>query len=283
MMHAMGLVSLAVVLGLELEWVFAEYTERGTAWALASRITVLAAVVLAMASARGRSLWPVSAHKWAYLVAGGVTLTVLMALWSLRVNFSHGGRSDPLPYIPLLNALDLAHIFAIIAVVSLWLAMRREGLEPPRWLRGRFGIVAASGLVFLWLNAALLRTIHHWAGVPYGFDTMGSSVLVQASLSVFWAFLALSAMVYATRSARRAVWMTGAALMAVVVVKLVLVDLERLSGIERIVSFIGVGVLMLVIGYFSPVPPKKKEEVIARRGAGAGRLPFERAGHRVRR
>src|SRR5258706_561174 len=134
-----------------------------------------------------------------------------MALWSLRVIFSHGGRSDPLPYIPLLNALDLAHIFAIIAVVSLWLAMRRAGLEQPRWLRGRFGIVAASGLVFLWLNAALLRTIHHWAGVPYGFDTMGSSVLVQASLSVFWAFLALSAMVYATRGARRAVWMTGAA------------------------------------------------------------------------
>ena len=46
---------------------------------------------------------------------------------------------------------------------------------------------------------------------------------------------------------------------AVVVVKLVLVDLSRLSGITRIFSFIGVGVLMLVIGYFSPVPPRKKE------------------------
>jgi uncharacterized membrane protein len=44
--------------------------------------------------------------------------------------------------------------------------------------------------------------------------------------------------------------------MGVVVVKLVLVDLSRLAGLERIISFIGVGVLMLVIGYFSPVPPK---------------------------
>ena len=42
-------------------------------------------------------------------------------------------------------------------------------------------------------------------------------------------------------------------------VKLVLVDLSHLGGIERIVSFIGVGVLMLVIGYFSPVPPRKTE------------------------
>jgi uncharacterized membrane protein len=37
--------------------------------------------------------------------------------------------------------------------------------------------------------------------------------------------------------------------------------LSHLSGIERIVSFIGVGVLMLVIGYFSPVPPRTKEAV----------------------
>ena len=49
--------------------------------------------------------------------------------------------------------------------------------------------------------------------------------------------------------------MVGAALMAVVVGKLFLVDLSHMAGIERIVSFIGVGVLMLVIGYFSPLPP----------------------------
>jgi uncharacterized membrane protein len=29
--------------------------------------------------------------------------------------------------------------------------------------------------------------------------------------------------------------------------------------VERIVSFIGVGLLMLVIGYLSPVPPRARE------------------------
>jgi len=66
-------------------------------------------------------------------------------------------------------------------------------------------------------------------------------------------------MVYATRSARRVLWMIGAGLMGVVVVKLIFIDFSRIGGIERIVSFIAVGVLMLVIGYFSPMPPRKVE------------------------
>jgi uncharacterized membrane protein len=43
------------------------------------------------------------------------------------------------------------------------------------------------------------------------------------------------------------------------VAKLVLVDLSNTGTVERIVSFIGVGVLMLLIGYISPVPPRTSE------------------------
>ena len=45
--------------------------------------------------------------------------------------------------------------------------------------------------------------------------------------------------------------------MAVVVVKLFLIDLTNIGGIERIVSFIGVGLLMLVIGFVAPLPPRE--------------------------
>ena len=71
--------------------------------------------------------------------------------------------------------------------------------------------------------------------------------------------LALCAMVVATRLRLRALWIVGAGLMGVVVLKLFLVDLSNVGGVERIVSFIGVGVLMLLIGYLSPVPPKTQE------------------------
>jgi uncharacterized membrane protein len=66
----------------------------------------------------------------------------------------------------------------------------------------------------------------------------------------------MAAMVVATRRALRPLWVVGAALMGVVVGKLFMVDLSGIGTVERIVSFIGAGVLMLLIGYLSPVPPR---------------------------
>ena len=103
----------------------------------------------------------------------------------------------------------------------------------------------------------LLRTLHHWVGIPFRLEQMLQSTLVQACLSLFWTTLALGAMLFATRRSLRPLWLVGGALLAVVVVKLFLVDLSRVGTVERIVSFIGVGLLLLVIGYFAPVPPKR--------------------------
>ena len=58
---------------------------------------------------------------------------------------------------------------------------------------------------------------------------------------------------------RRELWLVGAALIALVVAKLLFVELGNRGGLERIVSFIGVGVLLLVVGYFAPLPPRKTE------------------------
>jgi len=44
-----------------------------------------------------------------------------------------------------------------------------------------------------------------------------------------------------------------------VVAKLVFIELSNRGGLARIVSFIGVGVLLLVVGYFAPLPPKRAE------------------------
>lgn len=46
--------------------------------------------------------------------------------------------------------------------------------------------------------------------------------------------------------------------MAVVVVKLFVVDLAATGALARIVGFLGVGVLL--IGYFSPVPPRASRD-----------------------
>ena len=49
--------------------------------------------------------------------------------------------------------------------------------------------------------------------------------------------------------------MIGAGLLGLVIVKLFLVDLSNLETVARIVSFVSVGVLMLIIGYLAPLPP----------------------------
>jgi len=53
--------------------------------------------------------------------------------------------------------------------------------------------------------------------------------------------------------------MLGAALLAAVVIKLFVVDLGALSGLPRVVAFLGVGALLLVIGFLSPLPPATPE------------------------
>ena len=45
-----------------------------------------------------------------------------------------------------------------------------------------FGVPAA--MVFIWFNAIVLRTIHHWYGVGWTFDALWPSTLAQTALSI---------------------------------------------------------------------------------------------------
>jgi hypothetical protein len=122
--------------------------------------------------------------------------------------------------------------------------------------------------LFAGVTTVLLRVIHHYLGIDYQLDELISTV-VQSALSIFWGLVALTSMVAGTRKGWRFVWFAGAALLGVVLAKMFLVDLSRTGTIARIVSFIGVGVLMLIIGRFSPVPPAAAEESGSPRRLGA--------------
>jgi uncharacterized membrane protein len=194
----------------------------------------------------------------AWLVIAAIPLVVASLAWTLYANVTSTGDAAPLPFVPLFNPLDLAQAL-VFAAIALWLHRVRDvegtrlGAVSPEIL----GAVAA-GLLLFWVTFATLRTLHHWVDVPWSLDGMWASRVVQAALSLVWSIFALAAMVIANRLRYRVAWVAGAALLAVVVAKLFFVDLSQVGGVERIVSFIGVGVLLLIIGYLAPVPPRQE-------------------------
>jgi len=145
--------------------------------------------------------------------------------------------------------------------VTWYLGVKRLEIPEANLPHPALAIKMLGAVLFIALNGMLLRTLHHYADVPFRLEAMVRSTLVQSAFSLFWSLLALAAMVIATRRGLRALWMVGAVLLGVVVAKLFLVDLANTGTVERVISFIGVGILVIVVGYFSPVPPKSQEKI----------------------
>jgi uncharacterized membrane protein len=258
--HAAGYWLLAVVLSWEVGWQIDHYVEGRRVWPLIAWALVPGALIALFAARSDRIGWPVSAHRHAYLYAGALPVAVFLLAWVVFVNFASNGDPAPLPYVPLLNPLDLAQAGALLALATWYLAVRRLEL-PSAGLPDTVTAIRLLGAVlFIALNGVLLRSLHHYADVPFRLESMWRSMLVQAAFSLFWSLLALAAMVAATRRGLRALWVVGAVLLGIVVAKLFLVDLANTGTVERVVSFISVGILVIVVGYFAPVPPRSQEK-----------------------
>ncbi|MDN2695112.1 DUF2339 domain-containing protein [Janthinobacterium sp. SUN073] len=201
----------------------------------------------------GTGAWPVAPIAAWYRR----TLIPLGALWSLLLivawNIVDDGAMAPLPYVPLLNPLDLSTGFAILLAIASYRLFPAGQIPLPALWQARLPAVAAC-CAYGWFNLMLLRTVSHYLGVPYTFDAMLASQFVQAMLSLVWSITALLLMRHAARQQRRQQWSMGAVLLGLVVVKLFLIDLSNVGGIERIISFVGVGLLMVLIGYLAPFP-----------------------------
>jgi len=259
-LHAAGFWLLAVLLSWELGWQIDHAVDGKRVWPLIAWALVPGALIATFAAFGERLGWPVRAHRYAYLYAGALPLALFVLGWIVYANFASDGNPAPLPYVPLLNPLDLAQAGALLAVATWYVHVQRLALPQATLPSATTALRLLGALLFIVLNGVLLRTLHHYADVPFRLDAMLRSVLVQAAFSLFWSLLALGAMVVGTRRSLRALWAIGAALLGVVIAKLFLIDLSNSGTAGRWISFIGVGLLVIVIGYFAPVPPKAEEK-----------------------
>jgi uncharacterized membrane protein len=185
---------------------------------------------------------------------GLAPIAFFLCVWIFR-SLSLNGENGLLPYVPLLNPLEILQGFFFLAAVA-W-------LRSVDWPFKKLLYFALGLTVFLWINALLARSVSHWMHVPYSFGTLFESLVFQTSLTIYWSILAMAFMIVGTRKKRRGVWMVGASLLGLTVLKLFFVDLSKTQTIARVISFVGAGLLILLIGYFSPLPPKSKKEAAA--------------------
>jgi len=260
-LHVLGFWLFLLLAARECQWWMAGWGDPGTAWPTLGWMIVPAAVLTLVTRPVVLQRWPLASHRDAYLAVACMPLAVYLVAW-LWLGNTQSGAAAPLAYVPLLNPLELGQLLVLLAL-ALWLAALPDTMQrwvPRRWLHAGLAVTA-----FALYTGMVLRLCHHWAGVAWDGSALFHSTLTQAALSVAWSIVGVGLMLLGHRGVRRLPWGVGAVLLGIVVVKLFLIELADRGGLYRIVSFIVVGVLLLVVGYFAPVPPKQGE----RRGAEA--------------
>lgn len=255
--HTIGFLVLAALGALVGRALTRDLGDLGSAWPWLGWLAAPAALLLALPQPAFARRWPASAAPTAYQRSAGAVLAVALFGWTLAANVASNGSAQPLPYLPLLSPLDLGVAIALFAGWrwSLCPAAAEALRAEPKLAPAALGAAA-----FFWLNAMLVRGFYHYDDVPLRLSAWIDSLAVQTGFTLLWAATALALMWFGAQRALRDRWMVGAALLTAVVLKLLILDLAGSGTLTRVVSFIGAGGLMLVIGYVAPLPaPEKKD------------------------
>jgi uncharacterized membrane protein len=253
--HATLALLLVAAVTWELIWRASHSLALAEGWRVAA--VALAPLVMLLIAARSRP-WPLSSWRAAYGLAVGGTLAFALVLWTLW-SVRSPGDTAPLPWLPLLNPLDALLAAILLALWHWWTALRRGGLAQPTPDTERAFRLLLAALAFLWINLALLRALHRLGSVPYDWDSLFHSDLAQTSVAVLWGLVGVGLLLLARARQARTPWISGAVVLAAVVTKLFAIDLAASGTVERIVSFLAVGGLLVGIGWWSPLPPRAGE------------------------
>ncbi|MCD1127420.1 DUF2339 domain-containing protein [Jinshanibacter sp. LJY008] len=241
-------------LGSEVYWRMAQIAWGMNEWRFYLQMCSLSLVILLLWVADRRQYWPVKAHANVYWL-GTIPLMAAAGVMLLTGNMMDGQMVN-WRYIPLVNPLEEAAMFGILMLV-IWLRRISVILKPHAIQLDAIIPLVGWGLAFWWFNGILLRVLAYYADIAWWFDALWASRMIHTTFAIVWTLIALICMVFSARTGRRVIWFIGAALLGVVILKLFLVDSAKGGGLARAIAFLGVAVLLLVVGYFSPLPPRQ--------------------------
>ncbi|MCU7698094.1 DUF2339 domain-containing protein [Acinetobacter sp. AYS6] len=207
---------------------------------------------------------PVVYSFWAYKTSKTTLLHqipvwCLSLVWLLVVSVDmHSAQY--LYFIPLINLTDF---LSIVVFAGLLFIIYQHAFDQDKSLEWTFKIttILVGLLVF---SSVVVRGLHHYWATPLWSAAIWTNGVVQLSLTLLWVILAFILTTFSSRKMIRQLWFVGAALLGIVVLKLILLDLSQSATLTRVISFIGAGGVMLIIAYLAPLPPssaiQKNEE-----------------------
>ena len=183
-------------------------------WPEAAVLALGAALTLATLRAATAVAWPFAAHARTYVQAGCGAVLAALTLATFALNVESAGEAAPLPYVPLVNPLELASVLVRARACSTWLgALGRQNPELAVAARARPAVAGCRGLVPRHDDGR--ARVHHWARralrrrQPRGLDDVPKRAVDRLGCR-----RASPAMLVGARSLRRSVWLVGAALMS---------------------------------------------------------------------
>ena len=156
-------------------------------------------------------------------------------------------------WLPIINPVDLS-LLGILGLFAVWL--RSELVSK----NSGSSYLSILFLFFVTISDITLRSVHHFTDAPWSIDIWDSAA-AQMSLTIVWSLFGMANWIIGSKRGNRGVWKVGVFFIFIVLAKLGLVDREHLSGLMGIGSFLGYGVLCLIVGFLAPAPPSKTKQV----------------------
>ncbi|MDO9413160.1 MAG: DUF2339 domain-containing protein [Pseudolabrys sp.] len=215
------------------------------------QVSVGLAITIGLERLRVRSQSVV--HNIGALVIGGATFLAILFGLLVTVNPMFTGR--PVGDGTFFNLVLLGYgIPAILAAILALIAQHSRPLA--------YRVVAATTAVTLAIAylSLQIRTIYHGPFLARGITTDAEQYTYSATWLVFGVLLLVAGFLLRSQPTR----MASAAVVALTIAKVFLIDMAGLTGIYRALSFIGLGVVLVGIGWLyqrllfpAKVPPAR--------------------------
>ncbi|MEO7478857.1 MAG: DUF2339 domain-containing protein, partial [Lysobacteraceae bacterium] len=241
--HLAWLWTIAVAVMLQLDHL-ARASQVANGWHFAMLLAPLVLLTLGLWRKPEAFAWPRAELFDGYRIGWFAPASALLALAFVTGLFVEGDTS-PLAYVPLLNPLELM----LVVIPVLLHALCPDSL---RDLRRAWPYVG-----FAFITSVTLRAVHHWHGEPWSAQIFDSG-MSQMALTLVWSLLGVGAWIVGSRRGNRRLWMGGAVLMGIVLLKLIALDRHYMGDMPGIASFLAVGLLLVGVGYIAPSPPRQE-------------------------